>query len=117
MSPGLGPRTPDPVSRASLRAWLAAREPSPPQALATRLAECVDAAPEEVLAGDAGSEVLGALGAWLLEQAVHGRRGAYDAALDLLAADAFVTYAFEAASEEGADVADLANGLLSRVSA
>jgi hypothetical protein len=39
------------------------------------------------------------------------------AALDLLAADAFLTYAFEAASEEGGDVAGLASQLLARVRA
>jgi hypothetical protein len=37
--------------------------------------------------------------------------------MDLLAADAFVTYAFEAASEEAADVAVLATRLLQRVGA
>jgi len=39
------------------------------------------------------------------------------AALDLLAADAFLTYAFEAASEERDDVAALASHLLAQVHA
>ena len=37
-------------------------------------------------------------------------------ALDLLAADAFVTYAFEAAAEEGVEVAPLVSRLLAEVS-
>jgi len=39
------------------------------------------------------------------------------AAMELLAADAFVTYAFEAASEEGSDVTGLAHQLLTMVRA
>jgi len=105
------------VNRADVKSWLGARRPAPPEDLAAWLARCVDAAPEAALAGDSGPVVLGALGTWLLEGVVERQRTAYDAALDLLAADAFVTYAFEAASEEGADVAGLAHGLLSRVRA
>ena len=119
------------------------REPEPPADLAAKLAQCVDAAPESVLAGDALSEVVGALGTWLLQSVVERQRTAHDAApdagrpaintsdappagsrressaaaMDLLAADAFVTYAFEAASEEGTDVSGLANQLLTRVRA
>jgi len=105
------------VTRSDVKSWLGAREPAPPADLAARLLECVDAAPEAVLAGDSGPEVLGALGTWLLQAVVERQRTAYDAALDLLAADAFVTYAFEAASEEGTDVTGLANRLLTRVRA
>lgn len=132
-----------PVSRTSIRAWLAEREPAPPAELAAKLAQCVDAAPEAVLAGGSVAEVMGALGTWLLDSVVEGQRTGHDAApdvgrpaintsdappagsrressaaaLDLLAADAFVTYAFEAASEEAADVAVLATRLLQRVGA
>jgi hypothetical protein len=114
--------TPDPqplipVTRSSIRAWLAEREPAPPAELAAKLAQCVDAAPEAVLASNSVAEVVGAIGTWLLQSVVERQRTAYDAAVDLLAADAFVTYAFEAASEEGTDVAGLANQLLTRVRA
>jgi len=167
--PDPGPLTPGPVSRAAVLAWLAARQPAPPTDLASKLAECVDAAPEAVLAGESLPEVVGALGTWLLQSVVERQRTAYDAApdarrpgrdtsdapparsgpvtsatapdvgrpaintshappagsrressataLDLLAADAFVTYAFEAASEEGTDVAGLATRLLTTVRA
>jgi hypothetical protein len=126
-----------------VKSWLLSRQPAPPADLATRLAQCVDAAPEAVLAGDTLPEVVGALGTWLLASVVERQRTAYDAApdgdraaidtsdappagsrresgataLDLLAADAFVTYAFEAASEEGTDVSGLATRLLTRVRA
>ena len=81
--------------------WLAAREPAPPPALAARLRELLgrdaleaDAqrAPELLL--DAGEAVL----ARLLREAATTR----ESALDLLAADALVTYAFEAAGDEPA---------------
>ncbi len=114
--------TPDPqpltpVSRASVRSWLLSRQPAPPADLATRLAQCVDAAPESLFAGESVALAVGAIGTWLLQAVVERQRTAYDAALDLLAADAFVTYAFEAASEEGTDVTGLANQFLTRVRA
>ena len=85
-------------------AWLAAREPAPPAALARRLRELLGAraleadrrrAPEELLR--AGEAVL----ARLLREAATTR----ESALDLLAADALVTYAFEAAGDEPATLA------------
>jgi len=115
LTPNPQPLTP--VSRASIRAWLAARQPEPPADLAAKLAQCVDAAPEAVLAGGSVPEVIGALGTWLLQSVVERQRTAHDTAMDLLAADAFVTYAFEAASEEGTDVTGLANQLLTKVRA
>ena len=105
------------MTRASIRAWLAARQPAPPADLAAKLAQGVDAAPEAVLVGGSVAEVMGALGTWLLRSVVEPRKTAHAAAMDLLAADAFVTYAFEAASEEGADVSALAHQLLAKVSA
>jgi hypothetical protein len=112
-----GPRTPGPVSRASVLAWLKGREPEPPVDLAAKLTRCVESAPETVFAGASVAVVVGALGTWLLRSVVERQEAAYDAALDLLAADAFVTYAFEAASEEGDDVTGLATQLLTGVRA
>lgn len=131
------------MTRASVLAWLKGRHPEPPADLAAKLTQCVDVAPEAVFAGESAGVVVGALGTWLLEAVVERQKAAHDtapdvsrpaintsdarpagsrressdAALDLLAADAFVTYAFEAASEEGADVTGLAKQLLTRVRA
>ena len=131
------------MTRAEVKAWLRERRPEPPADLAAKLARCVDDAPPATFETASVAEVLGALGTWLLASVVERQRTAYGAApgvgrsaiapsdappagspresgataLDLLAADAFVTYAFEAASEEGSDVTGLANGLLARVRA
>ena len=105
------------MTRASVLAWLKGRHPEPPADLAAKLTQCVDVAPEAVFAGESAGVVVGALGTWLLEAVVERQKAAHDTALDLLAADAFVTYAFEAASEEGADVTGLAKQLLTRVRA
>ena len=125
------------MKRSRVKAWLEKREPEPPADLAAKLALCVDAAPEAVLAGDSVGEVVGALGTWLLQSVVERQRTAHDTsainssdappagsrressdtAMDLLAADAFVTYAFEAASEQGNDVSGLANQVLTRIRA
>jgi hypothetical protein len=87
----------------SLAAWLESRMPAPPpallarveQALAAGLGASASAAPDECVR--AAVRLLEPL----LEQEGAGR----ECALDLLAADALVTYAFEAASAnvEGLD--------------
>jgi len=51
-----------------------------------------------------------------LDRALHGDARSRDAALDLLAADAFVTYAFEAASDEPDTMIDRANDAMRRIS-
>lgn len=103
------------MTRPEVLAWLDSRHPAPPAALAAKLAECVAAAPEAALAGDAVAEVVGRLGLVTLRAVVERQGVAYDAAMDLLAADAFVTYAFEAAAEGGAGLPDLAGRLLAEV--
>jgi hypothetical protein len=82
----------------SLGDWLATREPRPPEALATRLRELLvnqlDAPAAEVHERclDAAEQLL---------REIVGRDGATrDDAFDLLAADALVTYAFEAAADD-----------------
>jgi hypothetical protein len=103
------------VTRDSLLAWLRDRTPAPPPALGSQLAACVARAPDAAFAGDSMAQVTGNLGVATL-QAVSRRQDAErDAALDLLAADAFVTYAFEAASEEGSDVTALVRRLLAEL--
>jgi hypothetical protein len=105
------------VTRARLHAWLAARQPAPPAELHAQLALLVDAAPEAALAGDSVAEAAGALGVATLGDLVRRPPGGARRAMELLAADAFVTYAFEAAAEDGRDVTELAQRLLAAVAA
>jgi hypothetical protein len=81
------------VTRAEVLAWLARRTPLPPGALAAHLAAAVidrDAPLPDHLAGE---------GAELLARVTRAPADGRERALDLLAADAFVTYAFEAQAE------------------
>jgi hypothetical protein len=91
------------MTAAEVQAWLAARRPAPPPALAARVAAAVAAGGD--LPGGL-PEHLAALGDRLLEQVAARPEGGRELALDLLAADALVTYAFEAQAET--DVAGLA---------
>lgn len=105
------------MTRDSVRSWLRSRTPEPPAALARKLAQCLDAAPDAVLAGDSLAEIAGRLGLATLRTVVQRQGVAYDSAMSLLVADAFVTYAFEAAAEEGEDVSGLVHRLLPQVPA
>jgi hypothetical protein len=96
-----------------VRAWLAARTPPAPALLAERLDGFVRTAPEEMLRGTM-ADALGALGLLALQASLARGETGDEVALDLLASDAFVTYVFEAAAEEGADVGRAAAGLLAR---
>jgi len=79
------------VTRKEVLDWLATREPIPPAVLRVHLERFVDDGPEPM------PQHLARLGRVALER-VMGRQedGGRELALDLLAADAFVTYAFEA---------------------
>ena len=99
--------------RERLRAWLASRTPPAPALLAERLETFVRTAPAERLHGTE-TDALGALGLLALQASLARGESGDEVALDLLAADTFVTYAFEAAAEEGADVGRLAVDLLRR---
>ena len=103
------------MTRPDVLAWLQSRRPAPPPALATKLAECLDAEPAGAFAGRSLAEAVGELGVATLRAVVSRQSLAYDTAMDLLAADAFVTYAFEAAAEEGGDLPGLARRLLEAV--
>ena len=105
------------MTREAVHAWLAGRAPAAPPALATKLSHCLDAAPDALLAGDSLAEVTGRLGLATLRTAVERQDATEAAAMDLLAADAFVTFAFEAAAEEGADLGALVRRLLVAVPA
>ena len=99
--------------------WLAAREPAPPPELAERIGAALGphgaaahraGAPEVCLAA-AERVVRGVL------EAGPAAERARETALDLLCADALVTYAFEAAAEEPARVGERAAAALARFAA
>ena len=99
----------------TLAVWLAARTPPAPPALAARLECLLEAdldAPEAAVADrciDAAVRLLPTL----FESAGTSR----DAALDLLAADALVTYAFEAADDAPAQFEHRARQAMHRIAA
>ena len=83
------------MTRAQLLAWLDTRRPTPPAALRERLHGAIHDSPAGLAAH------LAELGEELLAGVAARPAGGRELALDLLAADAFATYAFEAQAEEG----------------
>jgi hypothetical protein len=101
------------MTAARIEAWLAARVPNRPAALAERMSSLVAACPADALAADASmAAAMGTLGTFAVSRVNETTDATPDLALELLAADAFVTYAFEAAAEESVDVMSLALRLL-----
>ena len=82
----------------TLERWLHTRVPAPPAALAARILEAVEASPRAPDAHHA--DALLDAGQALLRQLLRADRTSRHGAIDLLAADALVTYAFEAAAAE-----------------
>ncbi|MFL5608605.1 MAG: hypothetical protein ACJ8AD_19270 [Gemmatimonadaceae bacterium] len=97
----------------TIEEWLAERRPSPPPALRTRMAALLG----ESLAGDAAdtTEVCLAAAERLLQSLLAGNSTTRDSALDLLTADALVTYAFEAAGEAPAGLVARASDAMARI--
>jgi hypothetical protein len=93
--------------------WLGEREPAPPDALLLRLREALGADAGRD-AGDAAAACLAA-GERLLARVLHEGEASRDHALDLLAADALVTYAFEAASARPVALPALATQAMARM--
>ena len=96
-----------------LAQWLDLRQPVPPPALRAR----IDAAlgPDlQVVSGDL-AETLLAAGERLVRDLLADDATSRESALDLLAADALVTYAFEAASEHPIDLAPRAAVAMRRI--
>ncbi len=83
-------------------AWVAAHAEQPPAALRARLDGILNA--ERPGAGDAVAPALLAAGEELLATILRSGSTQRDAALDLLTADALVTYAFEAAAEDSSSL-------------
>jgi hypothetical protein len=81
------------VTRTELAAWLDTRRPAPPPALRQHLMEFVQDAPGNL------AQHLADAGVALLGRVLSRPEGGRELALDLLAADALVTYAFEAQAE------------------
>lgn len=81
------------MTRAEVVAWLDARRPPPPPTLREHMARLAQDGPGSV------PEQLADIGGALLARVMHRPDGSRELALDLLAADAFVTYAFEAQAE------------------
>jgi hypothetical protein len=82
----------------SVRAWIDSRTPAPPAALGQRVAQALGKRADDarISSYDACLEsAIGSLADLLVPDAL-GR----ESAADLLAADALVTYAFEAAAED-----------------
>jgi hypothetical protein len=82
------------MTREQVLAWLEARRPVPPTSLRERLQSAVHDAPGGLVAH------LARHGRELLDKVAARPNGRRELALDLLAADAFATYAFEAQAEE-----------------
>jgi len=99
--------------RARIEHWMASRRPAPPRALGERLARAVREMPAEDLArATSVADALSTIGLRLLAGVVHEAPQAEGLAMDLLAADAFVTYAVEAAAEEGLSAGPFARCIL-----
>ena len=92
-------------------AWLESRSPAPPAALAARLRESLGDVPGDAVPSSACLEA----GVELLAKSLNSSgRGS---ALDLLAADALVTYAFEAAADDIDSLEQRATEAMLRLSA
>ena len=99
----------------TLSAWLDARRPAPP----VRLRERIDAALGPALQSDANDAAAACLraGEQLARELLQENATSRDSALDLLAADALVTYAFEAASERPGELAAQCREAMTRIAA
>ena len=98
-----------------LRAWLDARDPAPPPALAARAREVLDEA--GALQLPPAAEPLLSAAESLLARMLREGCDTRGTALDLLVADALVTWAFEAAAEGDDDLRALAIDAMARIAA
>jgi hypothetical protein len=97
----------------TVRDWLAHREPSPPRVLRERVEALALAVPEQP--GDPASTLIDAAQA-ALARLTHGGAADRATALDLLAVDALVTYAFECAATSPESIPALSARAMSRLS-
>ena len=99
----------------NLAGWLDERRPVPPPALRAR----IEGALGESLHADASDALEACLraGEHLVESLLRNNATTRESALDLLAADALVTYAFEAASDDPRELATRARQAMTRIAA
>jgi hypothetical protein len=99
----------------TLARWLDARRPVPPPALRARIDEALG----DSLGMDEREACEACLGAGerVVEALLRDNATSRDSAIDLLAADALVTYAFEAASGRPAELTRLAEQAMARIAA
>jgi hypothetical protein len=96
--------------------WIATRTPTPSPRLVERVVEVLETKP--ALARAERAEALVAVAEILLGSVLTERAGgARDAALDLLAADACVTWAFEAAADDPGTLGARAEDAMRRMAA
>ena len=94
------------MTRFEVLTWLRNRRPAPPAALRAQIERAVTDAALPLPAH------LAAVGRALVGRVASRPKGGRELALDLLAADAFITYAFEAQAEaDVGGVARLAGGV------
>jgi hypothetical protein len=95
--------------------WIGEREPAPPHALLRRLREALGA--DARREADDAAELCLAAGERVLSAVLREDEASRNFALDLLAADALVTYAFEAASERPGELSERARHAMSSIAA
>jgi hypothetical protein len=101
------------VTRGEVLVWLSNRRPERPDALILKMLLSVKGCPAASLErATTMAEAMGVLGMSALKAVTAEGTAGPELALELLAADAFVTYAFEAAAEEGVSVGPLVDRLL-----
>jgi hypothetical protein len=93
--------------------WLSTRSPRPPDALLRRVRALV--APAGSASPPHAPDVYLAAAEQLLARLLREGCAARDSALDLLAADALVTYAFEAAAEAPGEIPRRAEAAMGRI--
>ncbi len=93
--------------------WLRGRTPPPPAGLEGRVASVLGESLARPVA-EAPAHFLAA-GERLLEELIRNNSTSRASALDLLTADALVTYAFEACSDSPSRIDDLAAGAMLRI--
>lgn len=94
------------------REWLSAHDAGVPDALSTRLRSALQTAAEKPVADE-----LAEAGERLLARALEAEAMTRAHALDVLGADALLTYAFEAAADEPSQLASRADAAMQRIAA
>lgn len=93
--------------------WLSSREPAPPSALTDRLRAALGT--QASRDASEAADVCLAAGERLLSAVLENESASRECAIDLLAADALVTYAFEAASSDPSELAARASRAMTRI--